>query len=83
MRKQPCPFAFGLSLRHFEACERLVQIVVERFHQAERVRRPGQEQLAVRKLPVLDVVFQIPAFIFQVFSLGVALFVSNRDVFQC
>ena len=68
--------------RHLKACKGLVQIIIKRLHPAEYLHRFGQKQLAVRKLFVLDGIFQIPAFKLQIFSLGMFLFVSSRDVFQ-
>ena len=71
-----------LPCGHLEACKRLVQIVVKGLHGTENFCGLCQEGICLFYFPVFQGIFQVPAFKFQVFCLGMRLIIPLGDIFQ-
>ncbi len=66
----------ALSCRHLKVRERAVQIIIKRFHCLENFNHFWQECPDIQQILIVYRVFEIPAFIFQVFGMRVFFFIA-------
>ena len=72
----------ALSCRHLKVRERAVQIIIKRFHCLENFNHFWQECPDIQQILIVYRVFEIPAFIFQVFGMRVFFFIACRHIFE-